>query len=336
MISKICLSSWCAEMVYGPRQRKRIAELTSLQVATLDPLDLEVESTVLQDVEILFSGWGGPPVDARLRSLAPNLKLYLYAGGTPRGILRESGPDSRVVVCSSVEQNSFCVAEYTLAFILLGLKQALPLASRIRRERGYPRLEEKRFLGNYRRRVGLIAMGCTARQLVALLRAHDHEIIVFDPYVDEAEAEALGVRLVGLEELFRTSHVVSVHAPVTRETASMISGDHIRLMPLQATFINTSRGKILDEDSVVSALRERPDIFTVLDVAAMEPPPPDSALYDLENVLLTPHIAGALFSECTRLGDAMIDEAQRFMRGEPLRYQVLPNRNRVGSGGGLG
>jgi phosphoglycerate dehydrogenase-like enzyme len=275
-------------------------------------------------VEILFSGWGGPVVDAELLKYVPNLKLYLYAGGTPKGIFSKEFDDLGVTVSSSVEQNSYCVAEYTLGFILLALKRALPLAMRIRAEGTYPPMQEKKFRGNYGATVGLVSLGCTAQYLVDMLVDHDHKLIAYDPYFDKGEALKMGVQLVELDELFSTSDVVSVHSPLTSETNGMITGDHVRLMKPSTTLINTSRGRVFDEDSVVHALIERPDVYAVLDVATSEPPAQNSPLYTLQNVLMTPHIAGALFDECQRLGDAMIDEAARFMAGHDLHYQALP------------
>jgi phosphoglycerate dehydrogenase-like enzyme len=73
---------------------------------------------------------------------------------------------------------------------------------------------------------------------------------------------------------------------------------------------------------LIAALQERPDLFAVLDVTWPEPPEPDSPLYTLPNVLLTPHIAGSMHGECRRMGRAMVDELARWQRGEPLKYVV--------------
>ena len=93
-------------------------------------------------------------------------------------------------------------------------------------------------------------------------------------------------------------------------------------MKLGATFINTARGGLVNEDELAEVLRRRPDLFAVLDVLAHEPPRPTCPLLHLPNVVITPHIAGSLGPECRRLGRMMVDEVERFLAGEPLQGEV--------------
>jgi phosphoglycerate dehydrogenase-like enzyme len=116
--------------------------------------------------------------------------------------------------------------------------------------------------------------------------------------------------------------VVSLHAPLLPQTTGLIRREHFAAMKPGSTFINTARGAIVRESEMIDVLHERPDLQAVLDVTEPEPPPPDSPLFKLPNVALTPHIAGTCEREAARLGRAMIDEFHRWRRGEPLRYQV--------------
>jgi phosphoglycerate dehydrogenase-like enzyme len=93
-------------------------------------------------------------------------------------------------------------------------------------------------------------------------------------------------------------------------------------MTMYATFINTGRGATVDETGLLAALRKRPDLTALLDVTGPEPPRPDSPLYQADNVLLSPHIAGSIGREVLRQADTMIEECRRFIHGEPLRYAV--------------
>jgi phosphoglycerate dehydrogenase-like enzyme len=110
------------------------------------------------------------------------------------------------------------------------------------------------------------------------------------------------------------------------ETVGLINGRHLEQLKLGAVFINTARGEIVHEAGLIDALRHRPDVQAVLDVTAPEPPAPDSPLYTLPNILLTPHIAGSLGSECERMGHAMVDEFERYLTGRPLLWEVTPER----------
>jgi phosphoglycerate dehydrogenase-like enzyme len=157
---------------------------------------------------------------------------------------------------------------------------------------------------------------------VKLLKAYDLKLYGTDPYVSHAEARQLGVQLVSLDELFRTCDVVSVHTPLLPETAGLITGAHLASMKTGGVFVNTARGEIIREAEMIQVLMQRPDLQAVLDVATKEPPDEDSPLYTLPNVMLTPHIAGSVGEECRRMGRFMVDELQRYIRGEPLQGLV--------------
>jgi phosphoglycerate dehydrogenase-like enzyme len=93
-------------------------------------------------------------------------------------------------------------------------------------------------------------------------------------------------------------------------------------MKPNSTFINTARGAVVREPEMIAVLQQRPDLYALLDVTYPEPPEPESPLYTLPNVVLTPHIAGSLDAECHRMGRYMVEELQRYLNGEPLRYAV--------------
>ena len=149
------------------------------------------------------------------------------------------------------------------------------------------------------------------------------DIIVFDPFLSDADAAKLGVEKVELDAAFRRAFVVSNHLANLPETVGMLTGEHFSVLPENATFINTGRGATLDENAMIEVLQSRPDLSAVLDVTFPEPPEADSPLYTMENVVMTPHIAGSVGSrEIWRLADFMIDEAIALRDGKPLRYEV--------------
>ena len=100
--------------------------------------------------------------------------------------------------------------------------------------------------------------------------------------------------------------MVSLHTPWLKETEGFVTGTHIASLKPYATFINTSRGAVVREEELVAVLQQRPDLVVVLDVTCPEPPSPDSPLYSLPNVILTPHIAGSVGTECQRMGQVMV------------------------------
>jgi phosphoglycerate dehydrogenase-like enzyme len=176
--------------------------------------------------------------------------------------------------------------------------------------------------GAYGSTVGIISLGAIGRMVSERLRAFDVQVIAHDPFTTPEQAHALNVTLTSLEDVFARADVVSCHTPWLPETEGLLTGAHFRSMKPGASFINTARGAVVNEAGLIAALQERPDLFAVLDVTWPEPPEPDSPLYTLPNVLLTPHIAGSMHGECRRMGRAMVDELARWQRGEPLKYVV--------------
>ena len=152
-------------------------------------------------------------------------------------------------------------------------------------------------------------------------------MIAFDPYAMPETAARLGVTLVPLMEIFRQADVVSLHTTWLPETEGMICREHFAAMKPGATFINTARGAIVREDEMANVLQARPDLYALLDVTCPEPPLPGSPLLALQNVIITPHIAGADTNECKRNGQYVIDELRRYLRGEPLRFAVTREKS---------
>lgn len=116
--------------------------------------------------------------------------------------------------------------------------------------------------------------------------------------------------------------MITCHTPWLPETEGLLNGQLFRQMKPGANFINTARGAVVNEPELIEVLRERPDLFAVLDVTWPEPPIAGSPFYSLPNVILTPHVAGTMNDECRRMGRMMVDELERWLAGQPLRHQV--------------
>ncbi|MFF1510174.1 hydroxyacid dehydrogenase [Streptomyces sp. NPDC058326] len=279
---------------------------------------------VLEGVDVLLTGWGAPVLDADLLAHAPDLSAVMVAAGSVRHLTTPAFWARGVPIVSAARANAVPVAEFSLAQILLGLKQVHRLGREAAEARRFP--HDPRVPGAYGSRVGLLGLGEIGRLVAEHLRHFDVEVLACDPVVEPAAARELDVRLVAIEVLFASSDVVSVHAPLLPETEGLVGARLMSLLPEGATLVNTARGAVLDEPEVIGVLRDRPDLTAVLDVTWPEPPDPGSPLFTLPNVLLTPHIAGAMGGERARLGELVRDELRRLVRGEPLRHAVEPAR----------
>lgn len=319
------LGTGAFELIYGPEELADIAEMVEITAPQQTPQSVQANPALLSDIEVIFSGWGGPRIDPAFLAAAPHLKAFFYGSGATGGMIYPQAFERGVVVVSAAAINGIPVAEFTVAAAILCLKQAFALQRATHERRTIVR-DSARIIGAYRSTVALISMGAIGVAVKERLSAvlPDVHTIVYDPFVSPEMAAALGVELVSLEEAFKRGDVVSLHTPWLKETERMIRGAHFASMKPNASFINTARGAVIAEDEMIEALHARPDLTAILDVTHPEPPAEGSQLYSLANVFLTPHVAGSVNGECRRMGRAMVDEARRYLNGEPLMYQILP------------
>ncbi len=307
-----------ADTVFASRHFERLASLGTLRDVRFVHCADET-SAQLADVEYLVSTWGMPVTDEAFLSMAPALRGIFYAAGSVKGFVTPALWERGIVLSSSAPANATPVAEYTVAVILLSNKRFWTVMRHTWEEVAIPR----EVPGNYRRTVGLISASMVGREVIRLLRGLDLTVLLYDPFVDEAEAGRLGVTKVTLPELMAASDVVSLHAPNLPELRHMINADLLARMRDGATFINTARGALVDEAALLAELQSG-RLYAVLDVTDPEPPPSGSPFYSLPNVIYTPHIAGSMSQECHRMADFAIDELERCLTGVPLRNRIDP------------
>jgi phosphoglycerate dehydrogenase-like enzyme len=294
-----------------------------LDAAPMQSFDDARAAKLLSETEILITGWGSPTIDAAALAQAPHLKLVVHAAGTVKGLLGDSLFDRGILVSHAAQANAMPVAEFTLAAIIFAGKKVFRfrdfyVADR-NRQRTVPMQADA--IGNFGRTIGIIGASRIGRRVIELLAPFDYRILLYDPMVDTTEATRLGVEKAELDTLMASADIVSLHAPSLPATRHMIDAGRLSLMKDGATFINTARGALVDEAALIAALRTG-RIDAIIDVTDPEIPEVASAFYDLPNVFLTPHIAGAVGLERTRLGEMAVDETLRFIEGKPLLYEI--------------
>ena len=315
--------SW--SRIYGPEQQAQIARMVEVLAPALSPHEARQRPDLLQQMDILLSGWGGPVLDKNFLELAPKLKALIYGAGTVRHMLSPEFWERKIVLTTANMANAIPVAEFSLAHILLGLKRAWLQSVEMKKLRAFPETKIP-MAGSYGSTVGLISLSTIGLLVLERLAHFDLKVIAYDPTVTPAQASALNVELVSLAELFTRSDVVSLHAPLLPETTGLITGSLLARMKPGAAFINTARGAIVRETEMIEVLSVRPDLTAILDVTCPEPPEITSKLFDLPNVVLTPHIAGSVERECQRMGQWAADELRRYLAGEPLKTPITPER----------
>ncbi|MFC4025609.1 hydroxyacid dehydrogenase [Oceanobacillus longus] len=314
------------ELVYPPEVREGIERLVDIYAPPMRAAEALENPSVLKDADVIFSSWGGPTLDQAFLESAPNLKAMFYGAGTIKKIMTDAAWDRDIVITTANDANAVPVAEYALSQILFLLKDGWKIAREVKQNKAYPNKRLMEITGGFGSTVGIISLSTVGRKVMELLRHFDIQVLLYDPFVSEAEAKKYNAELCSLEEIFSKSDVVSLHSPLLDETTGMINGEHFEKMKTNASFINTARGAIVNEPEMIEVLRRREDITAVLDVTYPEPPAEDSPLYELPNVILTPHIAGSLGKECGRMGAYMLDELKRYVNDEALQWQVTKQK----------
>ncbi|PHP53403.1 hydroxyacid dehydrogenase [Actinomyces ruminis] len=299
-----------------------IARLGSLGRLCLDP-DPRNHATprsraALADAEVLITGWETGRLDGLLDTM-PDLKLLVHSGGSVRDVVGPQLFDRGIRMSSQTRLNAEPVAEYTLAMIILAAKDVF--ATR----RAYTELRDKPDgfwdafpnIGLYGSTIGLIGLSRISRLVIEHLRPFHCVIKVHSNHLTGAEAKSLGVEPTTLEDLLRTSDVVSLHSASTPRTYRMLGAKQFAMMKDGATFINTARGAICDQEALIAEL-QKDRIRAIIDVTDPEVNVPDSPLWTLPNVFLTPHAAGSMGRELHRLGDGAVDDVANYLKGAPV------------------
>ncbi len=272
------------------------------------------------DAEIAVAGWGTAKIDDEFLKNAPGVKLVCYSAGSIKGLVTDAMWDRGVILTSAAAAIAVGVAETSLALIILSSKNIWH-AAQVTSGGGWRNDMDPEPADFVFSRIGIVAASHVGRAIIGLLSRFEVEIVLYDPYVDDAQAAELGVTKVDLDELMSTSDVVSVHLPATDETDQMLGSEQFAQMKDGATIINTSRGAVIDEDALIRELKTG-RITACLDVTSPEPPTVDSPFRTLDNVILMPHMAGTVAKGRRRLGQYVAEEIRRWTAGEPQRYEV--------------
>jgi D-3-phosphoglycerate dehydrogenase len=205
----------------------------------------------------------------------------------------EAATDEGVMVLHTPGMNAVAVAEFTFGLMFSTLRK-IPQATEHLRQGGW---RSPDWWGTELRNktVGLVGLGQAGSGVAKRLSGFEIELVATDPYVSEERANELGTELVELEELFARSDVVSIHTPLNEETRAMIGKEELALMDESSYLLNTARAEIVERSALVDALEQDSIAGAGLDVYWTEPPEPSDPLLDMDNVVATPHLAGATY-----------------------------------------
>jgi len=298
------------------------------------------------DADILLTSYDD--VTRRVIDGAKRLKLIACTRATPVNIDTEAARERGIPVLYTPGRNSDSTAEMTIG-LMLSIARRIPMAYRalkdgqftaapgggghetkdglksdviwdMTKDAPYEIFKGVELKG---RTLGILGYGSIGRRVGRIARAFGMELLLYDPYVGEVDVEEIGVRKAEtLEEVMRESDFVTCHLKVSDETKGIVSRERIALMKPTAYFINASRGAVIDEAALIDALRERRIAGAAFDVYASEPIARDHPFVaELDNVVITPHIAGATSDAIRNHTRQIVADIGRFCRGERLLYE---------------
>ena len=259
---------------------------------------------------------------------ADNLKIIARAGVGVDNIDLDAATEKGIMVVNSPESTSITVAEHTMG-LLLSMARKLSIADKSVKEGKW---EKKKFMGVELRNktLGVIGMGRIGSQVVNRCKAFEMDAIAYDPYLPEEVAKQMGVELTDLETVLKKADFITIQVPLTPETKHLISNKEFEIMKDTAFITNCARGGIIDEEALYDALKNDKIGGAALDVYEDEPPAEDSKLFELDNIVLTPHIAAST-KEAQRdaaiiVADEIID---LFKGGTPKNVLNMPRIDNV-------
>ncbi|WP_296803368.1 phosphoglycerate dehydrogenase [uncultured Methanobrevibacter sp.] len=260
---------------------------------------------------------------ADLIKKADNMKIIARAGVGVDNIDLNAATEKGIMVVNSPESTSITVAEHTMG-LLLTMARKLSIADKSVKEGKW---EKKKFMGVELRNktLGVIGMGRIGSQVVNRCKAFEMDAMAYDPYLPEEVAKQMGVKLTDLDTVLKNADFITIHVPLTPETKHLISTEQFEIMKDSAFITNCARGGIIDEDALYDALTNNKIGGAALDVYEEEPPAEDSKLFELDNIVLTPHIAAST-KEAQRdaaiiVADEIID---LFKGGTPKNVLNMP------------
>lgn len=301
----------------------------------------------LQGFDVLIVGY--EQVTAELMNACPDLKLIAsIRGGPEANISIDAATEHGIPVLFTLGRTQHAVAEYAFAQ-MLALSRNLPRGDRLIRDHvitsDVPQASDRDVIWRlpegseeqnihrslrgselYGKTLGLVGLGNIGEEVARLAQAFGMRVIVSDPYVSEERADEHGVILVSLQDLMRTADIISLHARITPETIGLIGPDEFALMKPSALLINNARAALMDEKALIDILVNRRIGGAALDVFHKEPLDPDYPLIGLDNVILTPHLAGSSHEIPQHHSRMVAQDVVNYLNGE-LTLPRVKNRN---------
>ncbi|WP_230741409.1 2-hydroxyacid dehydrogenase [Methanooceanicella nereidis] len=303
-----------ADPIYLPENyQERLEKLGNVRIYDTPPGSLEELKSRVLDADIAVVSHCAIPEDIFLA--APDLKFITLERTGYDDVDIEAATRAGVAVANAPGYSNEAVSEHVFALLLAYIRRVTE-ADRWMRE---GRFDCFRFKGRelQGKTMGIMGTGRIGTRVIELSKCFGMEVLAYDYNPSGERARKMGYKNVSLDELYKYSDFISIHLPLTFDTESLIDDEAFNKMKRNCVIVNTARGRIIDEDALIRALRNRKIAGACLDVFAIEPPRINNPLLKMDNVILTPHSGYntvEAMEKCTRI---TIENIEAFLSGKP-------------------
>lgn len=255
-------------------------------------------------------------INAEVINASPALKVIVKHGVGVDNVDIAAATARDVPVLRSMGSNALAVAEHTITLALTLLKQIAPLDRAIKNgDWPKPIFIGRDIAGSV---IGLVGFGAIGRETGRLAKALGMRVLVLDPMTPADAVRQSGFEVAAnLDEMLASADIVSLHCPLTNETRNLIDAKRLSQMKPDALLVNTARGGIIDEAALLEALREKRIGGAALDSFSVEPPPTESPLWSLDNLIVTPHVAGVTKGSAIQMAEIAARHIISVLDGNP-------------------
>jgi D-3-phosphoglycerate dehydrogenase len=295
------------------KHQKKLRSFGNLKVFKEPPRTPDDLKRRIEDADIVIVGWS--ELSKGIIDSAKKLRMISIWATSCHYADVQAAKEKGIVVTHVPSYATEAVAEYTIALMLAAARKLLPADKHVRkggfdwRPFGGVELREKT--------LGVIGTGSIGFRVAEISKAFGMQVLGYDKYPNVKRAEELGIEYVNLHTLVEKSDFITLHVTLTPETERLVGKRELEIMKNGAIIVNTSQGKIIDEEALNEALKSGKVSYAGLDVFEEEPPAKDNPLFKLNNTILTPHIGFNTIEAAKRCSDICIDNVAKFLEGQP-------------------
>jgi D-3-phosphoglycerate dehydrogenase len=292
---------------------KRLRSLGDLEVFGEPPKTTEEMKERVREADVVIVGWSN--LTESVIDSARKLRMVSIWATTCHYADLKAAKRGGIVVTHVPGYSTESVAEHAFA-LMLAASRRLPSADKHVREGGFDwrPFSGRELAGKTLGIIGTGAIGCRVAEIAKVFRMR---VLGYDKYPNLKRAREIGMEYVDLYSLLEESDFITLHVTLTSETQGLIGKREIEAMKMGVVLVNTSQGKVIDEEALVAALKSGRISGAGLDVFAEEPPSKENPLFEIGNVVLSPHIGFNTVEAAKRCTDICIDNVAKFLEGNP-------------------